>query len=279
MKRFLTTLIFLISTSSTATTLNIAVFSDHFSAITAKALNQCPLLSEIDVGENQMLAEYIIFCNALRLGNYSAHIELIPFPIAKRALGALKNGEVDATGFGVWKSEAQENKVTLTQALLSNGEFSKGLYTRKELSQKLNNKAQFNASELIAVANQNWTRDWAALKCTELNLLHVNQYSQMFYLVNIGRADVFPLTFSAKPNLERNVFGITLYPIKDIKIPIDDSLHFAIASKFDTSNELKQALDNGMALLRQKGEIRAVYLSLGITNSKVEDWQKLGCYQ
>lgn len=262
---------------SNAQTLKIAVFTDHISTISNQALQECPSLSDADIGENQMLAEYVIFCNALKLANYSKKIKLVPFPISIRALDAVHDGEVDATGFGVWGNEASKVNVTLSNTLLAKSEFSKGLYTRKDLSQKISKIELYKPAELIAVANQNWDNDWKALKCTGLNILHVDQYRQMFNLVELGRADVFPLTFSAKADLQRSVFGISLFPIKGIKISIDDSLHFALSNRFDHSNELKYALNKGMKLLQQDGQISKVYQTLGITNPAVKSWLEIGC--
>lgn len=269
--------LFVLSVKSFAETLKVAVFSDHYKILSNKSVAECPALNKKDVGENQMLAEFLIFCNALKMANFNTNIQLVPYPIAKRVVDALQNGDVDVSGFGIWANDANENKLLLSAALLEKSEFSKGLYTRAELSKKIKSYDSIKPRKLIAVANQNWQNDWQALQCTGLNLLHVDQYYQMFHLVNIGRADVFPLTFGDKSDMVRNVFGIEMYPIHGVKIAIDDSLHFAISNQYAKAQKLADALNKGMASLRKAQQINDVYQKLGITNPIVKNWRQIGC--
>lgn len=266
------------STNSIGDEINVAVFGDHHVIIDEfNKQGQCPKIESFDFGDNQMLAEFLILCNALQLANLKSEIKLVPYPVATRVLAAIAKGDVHMSGFGVWQEEATEQKLATSKQLLGKNEFTKGLYTRRELSIKYRDFDKVNTSDLIAVANQNWKKDWQALKCTGLNLLHVNQYHQMFNLVNIGRAEMLPLTFGVHEDLERNVFNIALYPINGVKIVFEDSLHFAINTQTEKGKRLLTALNIGLSKLAKSGVINDVYQRLGITNLKTKSWRKLGC--
>mgnify|MGYP005991210421 FL=1 len=262
---------------SFASTIKIAVFKDHYSTIYPYTLkNACPSIDSFQFDDNQMLAEYIIFCNALKLAGYQETLELVPYPISIRALQAIQKNDVLASSYGVWHNEIEKFKLQGSPNLLSNNQFSKGLYTTQLLRDKLKGKL-FEPAKYIAVANQNWQLDWTALSCSGLNLLHVDQYEQMFKILELGRADFVPLTFNAEPDMKRTVFGTSLYPIEGIKISFNDALSFAVNTKTEQGQLLYKALKQGLITLANQGKIEDIYQRLGITNSTVTDWRKLSC--
>ena len=261
-----------------ADTIKVAVFKDHYSEIYHHVSNgRCPDIESFVLNDNQMLAEFLIFCNALKRADYNHKINLIAYPVSKRALQAIEKSDVIASGYGLWHTEIVKHNLQVSQHLLNNNEFTKGLYTTKVLSQKLNNKNEFNASELIVLANQNWVQDWTALNCTELNLVHVDRYEQMFKMLELGRAELLPLTFSAKKNLQRTAFNSTLFPIHGVKVTFSDSLHFGVNTSSKQGVELYSALSSGLTSLKNEGVIEDVYKRLGVTNPRVKNWNELGC--
>ena len=267
---------YVISPNALATNIKVAVFSDHYSTIqSAIKNNSCPDTNEVDFGENQMLAEYLLLCNALKLGGLDANLILVDFPVIDRVLGALSKEEVLISGFGVWQQDALSANLTTSIELMAPYKFTKGLYTTKQKANTLNNS--FDPSKLIAVANQNWENDWQALKCSRFNVLHVNQYQQMFNLVELGRADILPLTFGAGDELSRNVFGISLYPLKGVKIAFKDSLNFAVNVNSLKGAQLLETLNLGLAMLKGKGKIDNMYYRLGLYNETVDNWKEIGC--
>ena len=258
-------------------TLRVAVFADHYAKLKQVYESKgCVSTDQFNVGENQMLAEFLLFCYALESsGEYQ--IQLVPFPVIDRVLDALKKSEVDAIAFGIWASDAERYGFDMSQPLLESGQFTKGLYTRADLAQKYQGIPVSELQELIIVANQNWKEDWKALTCAGMSLLHVNRYEQMFRLVEKGRADFLPLTFSAKQDLERKVFNISLYPLKGIKIQFSQSLHFVVNPQQAKAKALQDALNQGLKRQRQSGQIQRVCERLGLINPKVTNWLAIGC--
>ena len=266
----------LFSKDALAVDIKVAVFSDHYSTIqTAIKNNACPETNEVEFGENQMLAEYLLLCNALKLGGLNVNLILVDFPVIDRVIGALSKEQVLISGFGVWQQDAFSANLATSSELIAPYKFTKGLYTTKQKAQALSDN--FAPQKLIAVANQNWKNDWQALKCSGFNALHVNQYQQMFNLVELGRADILPLTFGAGDELSRNQFGISLYPVKGVKIAFKDSLNFAVNANSLLGIQLLEALNRGLAILKAKDKIDNLYYRLGLFNETVDNWKELGC--
>lgn len=261
-------------------TVDVAVFEDHASVINQYIQSDnCPTLENTELSDNQMLAEYLIFCNALVVANFQHKIRLVPYPVAQRVLQAIKKEEVIASSFGLWRSQIEKYQIQPATFLLEKNQFSKGFYTSKQRKQSLPKASFQQLKDLVVVANKNWLQDWEALECTKSIHLHVNQYQQMFNMLELGRADLVPLTFSAREDLRREAFGITLYPVDGIKITFNDSLHFGVNTQSAIGKKLYQALESGLKTLHSKGVIQSTYERLGITNPKVESWRDLGCQQ
>lgn len=253
-----------------------AVFKDHYEIISKSTENNnCPSPLDVELNENQMLAEYFILCNALQLAGNEFDLTPVPLPVIDRVIKAIVNQDVELSGFGVWLDDAEQANLEISSPLLDKKQFTKGFYTRKKLVAQLSEV--FQPSELIAVANQNWKRDWRMLKCIGANVLHVNQYQQMFHLVNMERADILPLTFGSQNDLNRSVFGVTLYPVEGIKMTFEESSHYAVFGKSELGQKLLDSINTGMAILKQKGVLQLVYQDLGIINSATANWQTINC--
>ncbi|GLX83370.1 hypothetical protein theurythT_28230 [Thalassotalea eurytherma] len=270
--------ILIFSTFSHATTIQVAVFQDHFDAINSFAKDQaCPSQIPIQYEDNQMVAEYLILCNALAASGQNFRMSLVSVPVAERALQAIEQRKAHVTGFGLWQQQISKFDAKASLRLLDNNEFTKGLFTSQEKSKTLDFFKLKNRHDYIVALNKNWQHDWSELNCSGLTLKHIDQYEQMFKLVELGRVDLVPLTFNSKHDMQRTAFGIPLYPIKGIKFTINDSLHFAVNDKTPAGKALSKALDIGLQKLNQQTFISSVYNQLGVTNLEIQHWQDVGC--
>lgn len=262
-----------ISFSPTAEALKVGVFQDQL-ALIQQMIQQdsCPALSPQRYADNQMLAEYLIFCHALAESGLDHSIELVPFPVVSRMVDALDAGGIDLSGFGVWFKESQKPNILQSSALLNVGEFSKGLYALKSTRDKINWPEDSDFIGLIAVANSNWTYDWQELSCSKMRLLHVGKYEQMFSMLALKRADILPLAFGSGENLKRQEFGVELYPVTGVKIPMKDSAHILVSKHNSNAAELLKAINQGLDALRKKQLIQNTYHSAGVVNPQVKDW-------
>ncbi|MEW9796521.1 hypothetical protein [Alteromonas sp. CYL-A6] len=225
-------------------------------------------------GENQILAEYLIFCTALSLSERQYTIRLLGFPINTRLVDGINDNLADISAVGIWKDEAERQGTETSAPLFRSGEFIKGLYTTKANLDRFSNTESLDNA--VVLANQNWTFDWEMLNCTSLRAIHVDQYENMFRMLLAGRGDVIPLTFSNRIDLKRDQFGIALYPVAGVKLVFPGTTHFVVSNRTPRSKMLLEDVNTGLRQLRENGVIERVYARLGITTSRVSDWQHIG---
>lgn len=262
--------------------ITVGTYQDHIDVISEFVnVHGCIAPDNADTGENQILTEYLIFCSALAQSDTNYTITLLPYPVNTRLLDGLSEGLIKATAVGIWKSEYQqflsspeESGLALSLPLFRPNEFIKGLYTTRENLTRFAKPEQL--TDIVALANENWTLDWNKLQCAGFKAIHIGQYENMFRMLVAGRGDVVPLTFSNKPALKREEFGVALYPVPGVKLAFDDSTHFVADTRTDAGRAFLKDLNTGLSRLREQGVIRKAYDRLGITNEAVEQWEQLG---
>ena len=257
------------------TVIHVGTYQDHVPGIRAfVAENGCQPLTEAKVGQNQILSEYLIFCNALKLSGTDYRIKLYSYPLNARVLDDITRGFLDASAIGIWRNELKNDGYLASVALLKPDQFVKGFYTTKEKLATLSRQPTLKGN--IVLANSNWSHDWAKLNCSGLKTVHVDQYQHMFRMLSAGRGDMIPLTFSNNAEMERLHFNVPLYPVPGFKMSFDDSTHFAVRATGEKPNLLLNDLNSGLRQLREQGLIELVYRRLGIINHVVDDWKEIG---
>ncbi|MCW8092601.1 hypothetical protein [Alteromonas sp. ASW11-130] len=256
--------------------ITVGTYQDHQRAIEAATKeNNCPFIKDVNLGENQVLSEYLIFCNALKASSQHYQISLFSYPNNSRMLNDVENGRILGTSVGIWRNESREDALAISSPLFRSNEFEKGLYTTKEVLSRVSHLNQLKNSATLL--NHNWYHDKRILECSGMKLLHVGFYEQMFNMIKLGRGQFVPITFGPKANLERNQFGIALYPFPGYKMTFPDSTHFVINTKLQSGKQLLNDLNKGLQKLREKGEIETVYQRVGIINKAVANWEPLHC--
>lgn len=257
--------------------IKIGVFADQLPFLGQITQQQtCPEATNNRFGENQMLLEYLIICNLLTAHTQDLLIEFVGYPVVPRIVAALAAGEIDISGFGVWKKESGSHpEVELSPPLLASGQFNKGLYVTSKPKEPIKNTPARIPGQLVAVSNRNWTYDWQMLNCEFEQVLHVDKYEQMFQILAAGRADVLPLAFGKNKDMVRNEFGVTVYPLPGIKLSFSDSTHVLVSAKSKAVKLLKAAVEEGLTRLRQSGQLESLYVEVGVINPQTENWRAL----
>lgn len=257
--------------------ITLGIYQDHLDNINDFIEhNGCQDLTTADFGENQILAEYLILCNALKTAENSFQLVLTPYPVNQRVVAALEENAVIGTAMGVWSFDVKSSQsVKLSEPLLRKGEFVKGLYTTQKKARLL--AVEDIIHHGIGLLNQNWEYDWQSLSCFGFQLRHVSRYGQMFGMLEKDRGDFIPLTFGTGKALKREQFGIELYPIKGYKMAFPFTLNFAVNNTSEIGKQLFAALNKGLTKLREDQQVLAVYTRLGIVNAVHADWQNIQC--
>ncbi len=256
--------------------LRVGTYEDHAPAI-KRFIKQhgCPAISEAALNENQILAEYLIFCNALKAAGMRAELQVSGLPVNDRIIDAVESGLLHASLVGIWRDEVKAEDIYFSAPLFRVNEFEKGLYTTRQLAPTFTGLDTIRNA--ITLTNENWHMDWALLQCAGFRLLHVGLYENMFSMLARGRGELLPLTFSGKEDFVRDPFDQPLVPVAGFKLVFPDSTHFLISKQTPVSEALHQALEKGLNTLRENDEIKNTYVRLGIINPRVAHWQPLGC--
>lgn len=275
-RAFIAIFLCLLTFSGWAKSFRVAVFADQIRYLEPMLDgDRCLGLDEAEFGENQMLLEYLFVCHLLTNAFEEAEIELVGFPVVRRVVDELAAGNVDISGFGVWSQEGENPQVYQSAALLQKGEFTKGLFVKASTQARFTSELKGDLSALVAVSNENWTYDWAALECAGMRVLHVNHYEQMFNVVGAERADLLALAFGSDSSLEREVFGISLSPLENYRMVIPDSNHILVSKKFPDAERLMKVLNMGIDSMRMSNTLRDRYREVGVLNPHVSEWQSI----
>lgn len=82
--------------------------------------------------------------------------------------------------------------------------------------------------------------------------------------------------FQTGPDMALRWVGLTLLPIPEVKVALNDSRHFVVSRGYPQSDEFFTALKNGVVKLRKEDAIVAIYRQAGVIgNPKTKNWRLL----
>ena len=222
--------------------------------------------------------EHILFRKAVLLGGIDAVFDDLIVPNSARARASVHNGSALASGNAQWHIyyPALSDHVLESDVVVAPGVYEKGLYVTQGKQKRFNIKSRGDLAKLSAVTNSNWDVDWATLSGLNLAALYsVPTRASQFKMVAAGRADFTLQDFSGLPDLSIEEQGVRLYPIPGVKISLVGSRHFFINKDSPHSRAVFEALQKGLKILKQRGEIDRALLESGITNQAVANWVRL----
>ncbi|WP_246058183.1 hypothetical protein [Litorilituus lipolyticus] len=94
----------------------------------------------------------------------------------------------------------------------------------------------------------------------------------MAKIVSKGWVDVMLAPFTSNYPFNYQGQGYFIKAIDGAKVALNDSRHFVISKKHPNSKETFIALQKGLAILRQRGEITRAYQQSGFLNKQVQHW-------
>lgn len=211
--------------------------------------------------------EILIFRKAVLLGGVDAIFDDLVVPNSARGREVIRNGAALGGGTAQWHVYYENARDDLfeSDALIAQGGYEKGLYTTRDKAQQLKVARLDDLRRLIAVSSDIWVVDWRTLARLPLKALYSapNRPTQ-FRMVSGGRADFTLQDFSAMPDLSIEEGGVRLYPVAGVKIALNGTRHFFVSRKHADGARIFAALQKGLRLMRQSGEIeRLLARSLG----------------
>jgi hypothetical protein len=231
--------------------------------------------SDLDTAQ---VIDTVLISKALTLGGLSADFEFAKIPNSERERAMVLAGDVTIAGTSQWDWWAEENKeaVYKSDVVVPNGAFEKGLYTTKQRTSTLILNSSSDLANFTCVSNKSWRVDWDTLSRLGFKSLQAAPNTEtMFKMVDGGHADLTVQSFSGVPDMSITLGGITLYPIKGWKVPLNGSRHYVVSKKNPHGAAVFQALQKGLAIMRESDEVARALTESGFANVNVKTWKSI----
>lgn len=229
-------------------------------------------------GARRDVIEIVLLQQALHLGGFKEKVVLRPENSYLRILKLIQDGQVPISGALMWRDDIKPYTKALfkTKALVDEGEFIAGLYTRANNTRALTATTPEQIRELSAASNDHWQADVATLKSLGIEKIYYATYwVQIVRMVVAGRADITLAPFQSNAGMKVHVENLELVPIPGVKVTLPGSRHWPVSKKHPRGQELFTALEKGIALLEQRNIIQRAYEECGFFHPEVKNWRLL----
>jgi len=225
---------------------------------------------------HRVTVEFLFICKALRLGGLDSSINIIPFPSMGRALKEAKSGAIDIVGESRWLDSVSSDDFYISEPILRKGEFKKGIFGLAD------NQALFQVNnlndlrKLTAISSKKWTVDWQTLESLNLGKIDsLGDVGKMYQMVEKGRGDYIIDSFRSGTIAQNTLNDVELESVPKLAIQLESSRHFVVSKKSPKAQEVFNALEKGIKLLRGQGLISRAYVESGFIHQDVQNWKVL----
>ncbi|WP_432736056.1 hypothetical protein [Maridesulfovibrio sp. FT414] len=223
----------------------------------------------------------MIIKNAMKLSGIDVDFKFIQVPNSRREIDEVAKGNA-VIGSNLFNEKDisihdYNAKVYLTTAIAQSGEFHKGIYCLPENRKMHDVKTLEDLKKAgTALIGLHWNNDYRVLSGMGITRIERGQnMDNMFRMIKAGRADWIPLGFQNHPGMTIKHAGISLVPVKGIKISLIESRHFIISRRHPQGEQIYQALEKGMEAMRNDGIMQKLMHQGGYTCPEVETWKDL----
>lgn len=226
-------------------------------------------------GARRDVIEIILLQQALDLGGFKGKVTLRPENSYLRILKLITDGQVALSGALMWKEDIKPYSTHLfkTKAVVKEGEFIAGLYTRPGHQHALRANTLEKVRHLSAASNDHWNADIKTLHALGIKKIQFSTYwVQIVRMVVANRADFTLAPFQVNPEMKVVVGNLELVPIPGIKVALPGSRHWPVSKKHPQGEEIFNALEKGIKLLEQKKIIQRAYEECGFFHPQVKNW-------
>ncbi len=220
------------------------------------------------------VVDMIIAQQALKMGGFKHSFTYAAGKVNFRNTKMLQNGQLLISFDSYWLSDAQalKDKVYISAPVIRTGEYVAGIYTNPNNKKTLAIKKLADLQKLSAVSTPKWRTDWRTLQSLPLKeLIQEDEWLSMARLVNLKWVDFLLMPFNSTIDQSFTLENITLVPVKNVGILLDDSRHFVISKAHPKGEEAIHAINIGLKKLRKMGAIKQAYKQAGffIDSSKI----------
>jgi hypothetical protein len=245
---------------------NYLAFMNNRTAVQVSSFNS-PLASRIVV-------TLVLIQKALHIGGLGdVEFEFHIVPNSERERAEVKSGRVVMGSQDSWDYDFDDT-VYMSEPVIPDGTFEKGLYTHPTNSAMLSVRDSEDLKDRSAVIVGTWKGDIAVLQSLDIREIHtVYEYQTIPKFLSLGRADFTLLEFSANPDMAVSYFGETLIPVPGIKVVLPGNRCWMVSRKHPQGEQVFKALSIGLKQLQKEGTIKRALTESGYFQKRVKGWR------
>ncbi|WP_321404076.1 hypothetical protein [Maridesulfovibrio sp.] len=222
--------------------------------------------------------------NAFKLGGIDAQLNFSATPNTRREENELVKGYAAIGAHLFTKSTFEQpeykDKIFISDPVIEDGQFEKGIFclpgNHKVLNVRNIEDLKKAGKPLVGI---HWVNECRTLKDLGINEDEIEKAPTLdciFKMIKVGRADWVPLGFhNAAKDLSVSNNGITLVPVKGIKIPLKESRHFIVSKTHPDGEKVFQALQKGIKIMRKNGLSAKLLTQGGFYCPATQNWKTL----
>ncbi|RJE78113.1 hypothetical protein CWB96_18420 [Pseudoalteromonas citrea] len=226
-------------------------------------------------GSHIEIIEMVLLQQALFLGGEHRPVIFNPKPSVNIIeFSDLIAGDSLVLARSTWHEDLLDYKGSLyiTEPLVEYGEYEAGFYVTKR-NVALHDMPAERLNQLTVVANPRWKVDWRALNNTDINVVSfIGPWETMLEMVETNVVDAMLINFSVSESLVLNFEGREYVPINELKLLLPDSRHFVVSKRHPEGEQVFNALNTGLAILKQRGILKKALIESGFISGRVKDW-------
>ena len=254
----------------------ILMYSEHIEAVSRIDQSSCDTIT-LYPGGNQILNEWLLLCQAFRLGGIEENFVFVPIPSQERAIRELGKGSALMAGFTLWSRQFTPYQFAQSTPILKKGEFTKALYTSMDNRGKFEHLGIDALRKRSVLVNANWSVDVDALSCFK-NIYNTGvAYPNMLQMVADQKTDLILHNLSHRSDLVHKRGDIELAVVEGYLVALPDSLHFMLNKQYPNAATYFKALELGLQQLRQQKRIKRAYRSVAFFNDQTTGWKVIRC--
>lgn len=215
----------------------------------------------------------VLLQKALKLGGLNAEIKLIPTPNTGRSDKAIRSGQAAGYGSDMWESAAGKD-FYVAGPIVEATDFIKLFYVKKSAGPERPPLSLDDLRRLTGIVVHTWRDDQKVLDKAGLRYITAPNWELMWRMLKHGRGDYVFLEPGCTYELHRR-YGVTIVPVKGIKASFPENRSFLIYKRHPLAKRIYKALQKGLKILRQNGEIKKALAQCCVPPQAVKNWRDI----
>lgn len=212
------------------------------------------------------VADLVLLHQALQLGGFHKRFRYQSGKVTFRNTRLLESGNLLLSFDTYWLADAKAmaDKVFISDPVIRNGEYLAGIYASPSNSGVFRIHELTDLQRFSAVSTPKWRTDWLTLQSLPLQkLVREDEWLSQARMVSMRWIDFMLMPFFHDSDGHYRLENIHLKVVPGVAILLADSRHFVVSRKHPDGEAAYKALNRGLKILRQNGQLEKMYLQAG----------------